>query len=337
VPRTKPQTTRLCDVPAGTIADFFALLAEKIKGTTRDGKPFFNCRFRDAKRIVAYMAWADGPHYEACQKDWQVGQCYKIRGLYGEHERYGPQIEIQMLRQVQEADRAEGFDPADFVDHSRHDPNKMLAELRGLAESHIGDGPLQKLVLSLLDQHAEPLKRLPATLNKFYPFQGGLLEHTLSVTWSCLHLVEKYTAHFPDLRPPLNKDIVVAAAILHDIGRVAEFDDHPLTPQPTVPGRLFGHLFLGRDLVRDLARQIEGLNPELVQLLEHVLISHLNLPEWGSPRLPLVPEALILHHADDLDAKLEMYVRCLTRDQALGPFTDRDPVLNRQLWKGRSV
>jgi len=74
-----------------------------------------------------------------------------------------------------------------------------------------------------------------------------------------------------------------------------------------------------------------------VQLLEHLIISHLNLPEWGSPRLPLIPESLILHHADDLDAKLEMYARCLSRDTGPGPFTARDPVLNRQLYKGRSV
>jgi 3'-5' exoribonuclease len=72
-------------------------------------------------------------------------------------------------------------------------------------------------------------------------------------------------------------------------------------------------------------------------MLEHIVLSHLALPEWGSPRLPLVPECLIVHHADDLDAKLEMYARCLSRDQASGPFTDRDPVLNRQLYKGRSV
>jgi 3'-5' exoribonuclease len=94
---------------------------------------------------------------------------------------------------------------------------------------------------------------------------------------------------------------------------------------------------LGRDLVRDAAREQGDVNAELVQMLEHVIVAHLTLPEWGSLRLPLIPEVLILHHADDLDAKLEMYARCLSRDTAPGPFTDRDPVLNRQLLKGRSV
>jgi len=100
---------------------------------------------------------------------------------------------------------------------------------------------------------------------------------------------------------------------------------------------LLGHLFLGRDLVRDAAREIPELNPELLLMLEHLIVTHLSLPEWGSPRLPAIPECLILHHADDLDAKMEMYVRCLTRDFALGPFTDRDPVLGKQLFKGRST
>jgi 3'-5' exoribonuclease len=335
--RTKPPPVPLSEVSPGQLADFFAVLAEKHKSATRDGKPYYACRFRDAKRTVSYMAWADGPLYESCEKEWHEGQFYKIRAVYGEHERYGPQIEIQMIRPVQDADKAEGFDPQQFIQHSRHDPDRMLAELQGLAETHIQDEPLKQLVLTLLDKHAESLKRLPATQGKFYPFLGGLLEHTLSVTWSCLQLVEKYATHYTELKPPLNKDLVVAGAILHDIGRVLEFDDNPLSPQPTVPGRLLGHLFLGRDMVRETARTIQGINEELVQLLEHIIISHLNHPEWGSPRLPLLPECLILHHADDLDAKLEMYARCISRDQSQGPFTERDPILNRQSLKGRSV
>lgn len=212
----------------------------------------------------------------------------------------------------------------------------MFTELKDLAEKQIADVPLRRLVLTLLDRHAAAFQRVPATQNKFYPYAGGLLEHTLSVTRNCLWLVDQYAIHYKELRPPLNRDLVMAGAILHDIGRVLEFGEGLLAVQPTIPGRLFGHLFLGRDLIRDTARELGDVDPELVQLLEHILIAHLNLPEWGSPRLPLIPECLILHHADDLDAKLEMYVRCLTRDQSAGPFTDRDPVLNRQLFKGRS-
>jgi 3'-5' exoribonuclease len=321
----------------GQYADFFALLAERSKGATREGKPYYTCRFRDRRRTVTVMVWADGPWFEVCERDWREGQFYKVRGLYGEHEKYGGQVEVEMLRPVTDADRADGFNPADFVEHSRHDPEAMFAELKGLVEAHIADLPLRKLVLTLLERHAGPLKRLPASPGKFYPFAGGLLEHTLSVSRSCVWLAERYAAVHPELKPPLNRDLVVAAAVLHDLGRVAEFSDDAAAPQPTVPGRLLGHLLLGRDLVRDAAREQGDVNTELVQLLEHLVLTHLTLPEWGSPRLPLVPECLILHHADDLDAKLEMYARCLSRDQEPGPFTARDPALGKQLYKGRSV
>ena len=190
---------------------------------------------------------------------------------------------------------------------------------------------------TILDRHAAPLKQLPATLRNFYPFPGGLLEHILSVTHSCIQLVDKYAKYYPHLQPPLNRDLVVAGAILHDIGRVLELNDDLLNVQPTVPGRLFGHLFLGRDLVRDTARELGDVDGELLQLLEHLIVTHLNLPEWGSPRLPLAPEALILHHADDLDAKLEMFARALSRDKEPGPFTARDPILGRRLYKGRKA
>jgi 3'-5' exoribonuclease len=132
-------------------------------------------------------------------------------------------------------------------------------------------------------------------------------------------------------------DLIVAGAVLHDIGRVLELEARAAVFEPTVPGRLLGHLFLGRDLVRDTARELGDVDPDLLRLLEHLIVTHLNLPEWGSPRLPLIPESLILHHADDLDAKMEMYARCLTRDREEGPFTARDPVLGRQLYKGRKL
>ena len=265
------------------------------------------------------------------------GEFYKIRGTYHESERYGPQIEVHQLRCVQESDKADGFDATELVDRSRYDSVAMLNELRKLATMHIANEPLRRLVLTILDRHGEPLCRLPATRDRFYPFAGGLLEHTLSVTNLCINLAETYAARYPELTPPLNRDAVVAGAILHDIGRVLEFGSEPINPQPTVPGRLMGHLVLGRDLVRDTARELADIHPDLLQLLEHLILTHLALPEWGSPRLPLAPEVLIVHHADDLDAKMEMFARCLTRDKEPGPFTARDPGLGKQLWKGRTV
>jgi 3'-5' exoribonuclease len=336
MPRPKPTLAALGDLEIGQYADCFAQLTERSRNATRDGKPFIVCRFRDARRTVGVTIWSDGVLYEDCATNWEVGCCYKLRGVYFQHEKYGEQIELEQIRPVNDADRADGFDPLAMVERSGYDVDELFATLRGLVDAAIADRPLRRLVQLVLERHGDVLRQLPGSAKHYYPFAGGWLEHTLSVADKCSWLADRYLTQNPQANPPLNRDLVVAGAVLHDIGRVAEFTD-PLTLEPTVQGKLIGPLILGRDLVRDAARDVPDLNPELLQLLEHLLLSYLAIPEWGSARLPCVPECLILHHADDLDAKMEMYVRCLTRDTSPGPFTDRDPVLGKSLLKERGV
>jgi 3'-5' exoribonuclease len=334
----KPVLAKLSDLRPGDYADAFVQLASKSRGTTRDGKPFLTCKFRDARRTVgAVPIWEDSSLFEEAQ-EWQVGQFFKVRATYTEHEKYGPQLDIEQIRPVQERDRAEGFSELDFTERSRHDPEEMFAELESLVTGEIADGPLRTLVLNLLTENAPALKVIPASTRHYYPFAGGWLEHTLSVSRSVVWLSDRYAAMYPELNPPLNRGLVIAAAVLHDIGRVRGVEMPAGQPaRVNVPGELFGHLFLGYDMIRAAAAGVPDLNPELLELLLHCVITHLRLPEWGSPRLPIIPEVLILHHADDLDAKMEMYARCLTRDTAEGPFTDRDATLGRPLLKGRKV
>jgi 3'-5' exoribonuclease len=334
--RPKLPLLRLAELTPGQVADCFAQLVEKKQSATRENKPYFGCRFRDKQRTVSCMVWGDSPWFAACEREWHEGKFYKLRVQYGEHERFGPQIELLNIRPVNEADRSDGFDPAQFMDASRCDRESLWSQLLATVEAEIRDVPLRRLVLTLLERHGAKLKVLPAS-DKFFPFIGGWLEHVVLVTRSCLWLADQYLKHYQAEKLPFNRDLVVAGAVLHDIGRVLEYGEEAGAPQPTIPGRLYGHLILGRDLVRDTARERGDLNPELVQLLEHIVLTHLSLPEWGSPRLPLIPEVLILHHADDLDAKLEMYLRCLDRDHSPGPFTAADPVLKKPLLKQRGV
>lgn len=218
----KPAVVPFHKAPAGQPADFFVLLAEKKHGTTRDGKPFYTCRFRDRVRTAVVQVWADGPHFAACEADWHPGACYKVRGVFGEHDKYGPQVEVLQIRPVRPEDAADGFRESDLLDRSRFDPDAMFAELRTMAATELRDEPLTRLVLGLLDAHGEQLKPLPAHPRAFYPFPGGWLEHTLSVAKSCLFLADRYAAHYPELTPPLNRDLVLAGAILHDIGRAVD-------------------------------------------------------------------------------------------------------------------
>jgi len=328
----RPVAVPLHQLQSGQIADFYAQLASKTPGTTRDGKPFFSCRFRDGRRAVSSMIWSDGDHWNPAQLEWEPERFFKIRATYTVHEKYGPQIDIHKIRSVAPGDYDEGFREADYLERSRFDAEEMFAELRTIAMAKIDGEPLQRLTLGLLDAHAVRLKSMRASLKHYHPFPGGWLEHTLSVTRNCLFLADRYRETYTDLNPPLDRDLILAGAILHEIGRVEELTEDP-QPVQTVPGRMFGHILIARDMVRDAARIQGDIDPQVLQLLEHILTSYLTLPEWGSPRLPLIPEVLILHHADDLDAKLEMYARCLTRDTSPGPFTERDPQLGRALLK----
>ena len=322
-PEKRPTLVRLADLNPGERGTFFALLAERTKGATRDGKPFYTCRFRDQRRMATVMMWADSDHFNACDRQWLAGQFFKIHGILTQHERYGPQIEIIKIRPIEERDHADGFDPNDFVERSRFDSELTFAELCKQVEVGIVDEPLRKLVLGLLTTHAEKLKILPASLRNYYPFTGGWVEHTLNVVKNCVWLVERYREHYPNLKPTLNKDLLLAGAALHEIGRATELTpaSDPLSAaDATIDGRLMGHLFLGRDLVRDAAKAQGDVHPELMRLLEHLLASYLTLPEWGSPRLPQIPEVLLLHHADDLDVQAALrsaYEKNLLRGRKL--------------------
>jgi len=88
--KSRPAVTRLSDLKPGDRGTFFALLAERVRGTTQTNKPYYTCRFKDLRRTATYMVWADGPHFAACDNEWQAGQFFKVRGVYAEHERYGP-------------------------------------------------------------------------------------------------------------------------------------------------------------------------------------------------------------------------------------------------------
>ena len=239
--KSKPPLVRLAELEPDQHADFFAQLAVKARSSTSTGKPYFSCKFRDNKRTVsAVPIWSDSTHFKACQKTWHPGHFFKIRGTFTSHEKYGPQIELDQIRQVLEADREDGFNELDFVDRSRFEPAEMLDELQALAIAEIKDEPLRALVQKVLQDNAEALKLLPATATKFYPFAGGWLEHTLSVAKSCTWLADRYIAQFPDLVPPLNRDLVIAGAVLHDIGRVKEYEGSVpgAVPRPGLDGEL---------------------------------------------------------------------------------------------------
>nr|MDQ3332045.1 HD domain-containing protein [Planctomycetota bacterium] len=285
---------KLADMSPGDVGECFVLLAGKERRTTRDGKPFYRLTFRDGGRSVAVMVWNDSAFFEDCDSSWKKGEFFRVYGRYCD-TKYGPQFELDQVRRVVEEDAADGFDANDFYLATSFDPEAMFGALVGIAEEHIGDRPLRRLVVELLNENVEELLRLPAASRNHHAFSGGFLEHVLSVTRTAVFLADKYDEYYPRLK--LSKDLVVAGAILHDIGKLEELQAAPEGATYTPSGRLIGHILLGRDLVRDKAATIEGFDREILLRLEHVIVAHQSLPEWGSPIPPSTPEALLVHYA----------------------------------------
>jgi len=330
----EPLITRLSDVDPGERADCFVLLAAKDRGKTRDDKPYFRIQFRDSARTATSMIWSDTRWFAECETNWQVGGFYKIRCQYDEN-RYGPQVDILMIREVTDADKADGFEAADFFETTRFDPEEMYAELLSIAEEQITEKPLRQLVLQLLGKYERAVKESAAAVRNHHAFRGGYLEHVLSVTRTCVFLADKYLDYYPETVPPLSKSLVVAGGILHDIGKFRELEFQPQGHSYTPQGRLIGHILLGRDMVREEAREIDELEPETLLRLEHIIVAHQNLPEWGSPVAPHTPESLLVHYADDIDAKYHMMAKVLEHPPQEGePFTSRDNPLRRAIFRG---
>ncbi|MDZ4687124.1 MAG: HD domain-containing protein [Planctomycetaceae bacterium] len=337
MPRTEaePRIVKLAELEPGEQGDFFALLVKKDRAQTREGKPFYRATFRDSGRSVTAMIWADGGWFDDCEQHWLPGQCYKLRARYYENQ-YGPHIDLEKLRGVEPADTATGFDPTAFHPASRFDPEQMQSALFAIAEREITDPLLRQLTVELLRDHADSLRKMAAAAHNHHAYQGGFLEHVLSVTETAVYLADKYVALYPDLEPPLSKSLVVAGAILHDIGKLFELDHHPAGAEYTPVGRLVGHLVLGRDMIRAKAATIADFDAETLLRLEHILLSHQGLPEWGSPIPPSTPEALLIHFADDTDAKFQMMAAALASPPPASEpeFTSRDNPLKRRLFRG---
>jgi len=325
-------TVALADLVHGQEADFFAILAAKEELTTRDGKPYFRVAFRDAGREVGFPIWGDTTWATACREKWKVGEFYKLRAQYRETN-YGPQLEIRKIRPVQEEDTADGFDPAMCLPRSRFDPQAMYDELLEIAEQSIDDAQLSAFVRAILEQYREVLLVLPAAKFNHHAFLGGYLEHVLNVARSCVHLADKYVDLYADVQPPLDKGLVVAGGVLHDIGKVRELTTTPTGAEYTASGSLIGHILQGRDILRETVAEYP-LDQEKLLRLEHVIVAHQRLPEWGSPKPPMTPEALIVHHADDMDAKLQMMMATLEEDTTEGPLTSSRNPLRLHLYRG---
>jgi len=313
------------DIREGLRIEQCFLVKQKSQRSTRTGDPYLEIVLADRSGTIPARAWAEAT--ERYASEFEEGEFVFVQGR-AETYRNTLQLIVESIRRLEDYERESGkipgFDPALLVPTSAHDIDEMWTSLKRLASS-IEPEPLRRLTETLLDENEGPLKEYPAAIEYHHAYLGGLLEHTLEVARG----VKRFAEDFPEI----NLGLAVAGAILHDIGKIKEFND-PIAPHHTFSGQLIGHLLLGRDMIREAARGVPWPDGRLPELLEHIIVSHHGELEFGSAILPKTPEAICVYHFDNLSAKLNMIRLHIERDSETGDFTDWHKLLGRKFFKG---
>jgi len=257
----------------------------------------------------------------------QEGDFVKFQGVAQKYNDVN-QLILNRIRKATSADVNDGFDINQLVPCTEHDIDELWDRLRALVSENLERSCLLELLSNLLGEHEEKLRSHPAGVEIHHSYRGGLLEHIVSVLESALFFAEKY--------PNVDRDLLIAGAVLHDIGKLEELSNEG-HPAYTLEGQLIGHIVLGFEMVRRQAALIPEFPEDLLVRLQHMILSHQGQPEWGSPQTPKMLEALILHYIDDLDAKLNRFYRLLKEDMSDSQFTPYDRHLGRAILKGEAA
>jgi 3'-5' exoribonuclease len=253
--------------------------------------------------------------------DFDRDDFVKVKGLIQVfHNR--PQLTIHKVRRMDDSE----IDFVDYFPSSRRDPEEMWTELRGIVES-IGNLHLKGLLDALLNDEdvSRRFRRAPAAKQIHHAYLGGLIEHVLSL---CA-LARMTAAHYPNV----DLDLLLTGVVLHDIGKIYELN-YERGFSYSNDGQLLGHINIGLRMVADKARSLPDFPAPLRSLVDHMILSHHGQLEFGSPKLPQFPEALLLHFLDDLDSKMECMRALIDNDrQVEGCFTTYNAALTRAALK----
>ena len=262
----------------------------KQSALTKAGKPYDNLILQDKTGTLDAKIWEPGSvgidEFEALDYIAVMGDITSFQGNL--------QLNVKRVRKVQEGE----YDPKDYLPISDKDIDEMYNELKTLITS-IGNSYLKQLLASFFLEDADFEKRFKfhsAAKSVHHGFVGGLPEHTLGVAKNCDYFAKTY--------PILNRDLLLSAAIFHDIGKLEELSTFPENDY-TDEGQLLGHIMIGAEMVGERIRTIPGFPKGLANELKHCILAHHGELEYGSPKKPALAEALALSFADNIDAKME--------------------------------
>lgn len=256
---------------------------------TKSGKPYDNVILQDKTGTLDAKIWDPGSvgidEFDAMDYVAVTGDVTSFQGNL--------QLSIKRLRKVVEGE----YEPENYLPVTDKDIDEMYKEMMGYINS-IKNPYLSKLLHMFFDDEAfaKAFKFHSAAKSVHHGFVGGLLEHTVSVTRNCNYFAENY--------PFLNRDLLLTAAMFHDIGKLKELSTFPENDY-TDAGQLLGHIMIGAEWIGDKIREIDGFPVVLANELKHCILAHHGELEYGSPKKPALVEALALSFADNLDAKME--------------------------------
>jgi len=297
--------------------DSHYLVQSKERKTARTGSAYFDLTLLNSGGPIRAKIWdADSFRGELEAEDVVrvVGELEDFQGT--------PQIKIRKIVRA----KPEEVNYADLFPRSDRDPDEMLAELL-VRVGNLSEGPLQTLLKSILEdpELAEKYKLSPAAMSYHHAYLGGLIEHVLSL----IGLADKLCDHYTELR----RDLIIAGLGLHDIGKIEELS-YKAGIRYTTRGQLLGHISIGAEMVSDKARAIPNFPASLRDQLLHIILSHHGELQFGSPKEPLFPEALVVHYLDNMDSKLQsMRTQYAADKDRPGNFTARNPALRKELFK----
>ena len=279
------------DMALNDAVEGFYLMKSPSAKTTQNGKSYLSFKLADASGEMEAIFW----DYAGDLHVTSAGKPVKVRGNVTEYNGK-KQFAITQIRAAREDDR---IDYSFLIPSAPVDPQQTYAQMFSMIES-IQDPDYKGLCVELLTRYRELLCSIPAAKSVHHAFRHGLLMHTTFMMGHADYLSRVYSF--------VNRDLLIAGAFCHDIGKAMEYDFTPmgLVSDVSVKGQLLGHLYMGALEIAEIAKQI-GMNEEKSMLLQHMLLSHHGKPEFGAAVMPKTAEALLLSMIDDMDAKMELF------------------------------
>ncbi|MGA7106207.1 MAG: OB-fold nucleic acid binding domain-containing protein [Terracidiphilus sp.] len=309
----------------GKIFDGYFLLLSRQTRSTKTNKPYLNLILCDKTGQLEGRVW--DPNDPRIAKELDRGDIVKARGCVS---RFDDRLQMK-VEQIRRAAAGE-VDKGDLMPATTYNVDELWRDLMGFVESFT-EPNLKLLVTTILSNQelAQAYREAPAARQLHHAWLGGLLEHVVSL----LKLADRVVPHYPIL----HRDLVLTGVILHDIGKVRELA-WDIGFEYTIEGTLLGHIQMGSELVEKTMDGLPGFPPRLRTLVVHMILSHHGKLEFGSPKLPMIPEALVLNFLDDLDAKMQAvaneFEKCAREGKAADEMTGRVWALDqRQLLNTR--